>query len=376
MKVASLVLNNFLFDNRVLKENLSLAGAGYQPKVFALLDGEIPEEEVIKGIPVKRLKLRSKNWGSRRIMQVFKYLEFMFKAFSHCKHYDIIHCNDLGTLPIGVLVKWIGNRKVKILYDAHEYETELAYIGDSEKKMRRLLEGFCIKYADATITVSNEIAEEYSKNYGIEKPGVVMNCPFYEDTNSTSTFRDTFSIPDDTPVFLYQGGLTINRGIEQILDAAEKANGNFALVLMGYGSLEGRIKELSSRNNKVFFHPAVSGDKLLAHTSSADFGFTFLMNTCLNHNYALNNKFFEYVMAGVIPISNGLYSMSKIMNHYGVGINIDENVSVNAIVELFEGKGLPQVGSQVENLKKAAKELNWEKQEKVMLEAYKSMSAK
>lgn len=375
MKVASLVLNNFLFDNRVLKENLSLQANGYQPTVIALHDGDVLEDEVVRGVPVKRLKLKSKNWSKSRFMQVFKYLEFMLKTFSYCRKYDIIHCNDLGTLPIGVVVKWFGNRKVKILYDAHEYETELAYIGAREKKMRQWLEGFCIKYANATITVSNEIAGEYVNNYGIEKPLVVMNCPHYEETTHTNTFRNTFNIPEGTPVFLYQGGLTINRGIEQILDAAEMAEGNFALVLMGYGSLEGRIKELASRNNKVFFHPAVSSDKLMQYTSSADYGFTFLLNTCLNHNYALNNKFFEYVMAGVIPISNGLYSMSKVMKHYEVGVNADESVSVESIKELFEGKGLPPVGSQSEKLKKAAKELNWEQQEKVLLEAYKSMFA-
>lgn len=376
MKVASLVLNNFLFDNRVLKENLSLAKAGYQPVVFALHEGDLKQEENIKGLRVIRIKLKTRNWSKKRIVQVIKYLEFLLKAYRHCKRYDIIHCNDIGTLPMGVYIKFFGKKNIKVVYDAHEYQTALPYIGETERNFRKWVEKLLLRYVDGMITVSNEIAEEYAKNYGIQKPELVMNCPPYREPVKTNTFRNQFNIAANTPVFLYQGALVPNRGIEEILEAAERAKSNFAVVFMGYGVLEEKIKEMVSRNGKVFFQPAVSGDKLLEYTSSADYGFNILSNEHMNHNFALTNKFFEYIMAGVSPIGNSSYTATKVMEHYKIGVNIDNGKSIEAIRGLLEGDGLPDLALQRENLAVAAKDFNWEKQEEVMLSLYDKISGK
>lgn len=373
MKVASLILNSFLFDNRVLKENLSLSKAGYQPVVFALHEDDLKERETVQGVEVVRIKLNSKNWSKSRFVQAFKYLEFLFRAFNHCRKFDIIHCNDIGMLPVGVFIKFFGKRGIKVIYDAHEYQTALPYISKTESKLRAIAEKVLLRFADAMITVSNEIAEEYVKNYGIKKPALVLNCPPYREPRKTNTFRQLFNIAADTPVFLYQGALVPSRGIEQILEAAEKASGGFAMVFMGYGILEGQIKEVASRNKKVFLQPAVSGNELLEYTSSADYGFVILSNEHLNHNFALTNKFFEYIMGGVVPIGNSSYSATKVMEEFKIGVNISNGKSVDEIKDLLEGKGLPGLEGQQANLALAAKEFNWEKQEEVLLRVYANM---
>ena len=121
-KVVSIVSNYFEFDNRVLKEALSLKKNGFDPHVVALHKEGIEEYETVKGIPVHRIKLRTKNWPKSSFFQFFKYIEFVFKvAFKYWK-FNYIHCNDLDTLPIGVFVKVFMNWKTKVVYDAHEYE--------------------------------------------------------------------------------------------------------------------------------------------------------------------------------------------------------------------------------------------------------------
>lgn len=375
MKVASLVLNNFQFDNRVLKENASLAKAGYKPTVFALHDDGLPEEEIVHGFKVVRIKLRQTR-SSIRFAAVFRYAEYLFKVYKYAKHFDIIHCNDLATLPMGVYIKLFGKKSIKIIYDAHEYETQLPYIGTTEIIARTWVERIFLKYINGMMTVSNEIADEYVKNYNIKKPAVVMNCPPYREPIKRNIFRETFNISNDDRIFLYQGALIPNRGIEQLLEAAQYANGNFALIFMGYGTLEEQIKEVAASNNRVFFQPAVIGNELLEYTSSADFGFNLLNNQYKNHQYTLTNKLFEYIMAGVIPVGNSSFASSQMMNRFDIGADIDKDKNRAAIVAILEGKGLPEIMSQREKLAIAAKELNWEKQEQVLLELYRTVSNK
>ena len=74
---------------------------------------------------------------------------FMSAAFTHdeARKFDIVHCNDLSALPVGVLIK-IFSRSVKIVYDCHEYEVELYGLSAAGKFFRKKLEGFLINFAD------------------------------------------------------------------------------------------------------------------------------------------------------------------------------------------------------------------------------------
>jgi len=122
-KVVSIVLNNFKNDSRVLKENISLQNAGYDVQVVALWEDGVKEQEIIQNIPVHRVKLKSKNWSKNKFVQLIKYFEFLYKASREYKNTDIIHCNDLNALPVGVIIKKFYNKNIKIVYDAHEHES-------------------------------------------------------------------------------------------------------------------------------------------------------------------------------------------------------------------------------------------------------------
>jgi len=145
-KVISLVLNNFKNDSRVLKENISLKKAGYEVQVVALHEEPLKEFDNVQNIPVHRIKLKSRGWSKHKIVQLLKYFEFTYKVIKQYKDSDIIHSNDLNTLPIGVIIKKFFNKDAKIVYDAHEYE-----INDTPNESKYLirakyfLEKFLIK---------------------------------------------------------------------------------------------------------------------------------------------------------------------------------------------------------------------------------------
>ena len=372
--VLSLVLNNFTNDSRVLKECMTLQHAGYNVSVFAMHEGALKENETIENIPVRRIKLRTRQWFANNNAKALKYVEFFFRAlFSMRKmDLDIIHCNDLNALPISVAVKAFSSKPLKIVYDCHEYQTEVKSMKGFKQTLARWLEGWLIKYTDVTLTVSNAIAEEYVRLYKVEKPRLVLNTPPYKQVEKTDVYRQKFNIDKDASIFLYQGGISAGRGIEVTLDAFKVLPDNLVIVFMGYGELTSLVEEASTQHKNIFYHPAVSPSVLLEHTAAADYGICFIDNICLNYYYCLPNKMFEFMMAGLPVIVSNLPEMKRIVEQYKVGL-VADNSNPQALREAVTSIHKLDKQETQENVEKVKQVFNWQQQEKVLLEAYKDI---
>ena len=370
--IANIVLNDFTNDSRVLKTSNSLIQIGYKVTVVAMHNKGLVGKEMIGDINVDRVKLTSRSWPKYKPIQLLKYLEFVCRAFWRYREVDVIHCNDLNTLPVGLLIKLVG-KDVKVVYDCHEYETEISGLKGFEKKIKRILEGFLIRFVEQVITVSDSIADEYVRLYNIPKPHLVLNCPPYQDVATYNIFRETLGIRNDQNIFLYQGGLSKGRGIEILLEAFEKVcSDKNVLVCMGYGPLENLIEEKSRRSNNIYFHLAVSPQVLLEYTSSADYGILFYEDTCLNHRYCSPNKIFEYMMAGLPVLVSNLYEMKRLVEAHQVGIVAGEN-SVQSFKQAVEISINQNYGKTVASVKKAREFFCWETQEKILKEVYRDL---
>lgn len=373
-KVVSIVLNNFFNDSRVLKEALTLKKAGYGLVVVALHEEPLKENEVVNGINVHRIKLKTRNWSKNKIIQLIKYFEFLYKVVKKYKNIDVVHCHDLNALPVGVLIKKYYNKHVKVVYDAHEYETESNGVSGFYKRIVKQIEKKLIKNVSEIITVSDSIANEYAKLYNIKKPTVVLNTPRYQKVaKSKNLFRNIFNIDEDKSIFLYQGNLTKGRGVESLLEAFSNMDSKFVIIFMGYGILEGTIKEYQNKYSNIFFKEAVSPNILLDYTSSADYGVSLIEDICLSYRYCLPNKMFEYLMAGLPLIVSNLPEMKKIVVDYGVGIVADNNTEEglkNALYDIVTRNK----NNLVNNTIRVTKLFNWEEQEKILLDVYESFN--
>lgn len=375
IKVASIVLNNFKNDSRVLKENISLSNAGYSSTVVALHEEPLEEFQETHNVRIHRVKLHTRSWSRIPLIRVLKYLEFCFTVAKKYSQSDIIHCNDLKTLPVGAFIRSFFNRKIKIVYDAHEYETETIGLKGVQKILLKQLEKRLIHWADQVITVSNSIANEYVRLYGIQKPALVLNTPPLKLATKQDKYRESLGIKKGQLVFLYQGGLTPGRGIEILLDAFESMEDDTAsIVFMGYGSLESRIKSSKVYKSRVFFHAAVSPDVILEYTASADFGISTIEDTCLSYRYCLPNKMFEYLMADIPIIVSNLPEMKRIVESNKVGIVASENTVEGLRLAIKQAISLDrkQIKNNILNVKKT---YNWEEQEKVLLQVYSDLYA-
>lgn len=373
-RVISIVLNPFLNDSRVLKENRSIQKAGFDVTVVALHEKDLFENEIVQELPVYRVKLRSRRWPKSKIFQVFKYLEFLLRVtFKYRNKTDIVHCNDLNTLSIGFLIKKLSKSQIKIVYDAHEYETERNGLAGISKRLNKWLEKSLICYADQVITVSESIANEYSRLYLIKKPHLVLNCPVFSDITDKDYFRETLKIRPNQNIYLYQGGLSKGRGIDILLDAFSSFDDdNNVLVCMGYGPLEKHIQEQSRQHRTIFFHPAVLPDILLNYTASADYGISFIEDTCLSYRYCLPNKLFEYLMAGLPVLTSNLHEMKRLVDTQQLGVVAEEN-NVEGLITAIQASLELDYQDIKRNVEKARKHFCWEEQEKILLGLYRGL---
>src|SRR3546814_122043 len=155
VKALHLVRNNFVSDSRILKETRSLIEAGVVDKleVVALGDDHLSEHETLgPGRSVWRVPLVSRARLPKDLLsQSVKYAEWAARIVKrHARQpWDVIHCHDLSPLPIAVaLQKCTGAR---LIYDAHELETEMMGLGGVRQRLARQVERRLMPRVDALL---------------------------------------------------------------------------------------------------------------------------------------------------------------------------------------------------------------------------------
>lgn len=379
--VISLVKNDVRNDNRVVNQATSLKKNNHDVTILAYQrETNLEYEEIILGVNIIRIKNRYEYFNKIKyvrgiifeIIILFKSIEIFFK-----NSFDVVHCHDLNTLQIGLIFKLLSGGKIILIYDAHEYETQKNLLSGFSKIKAKIKERILIKYCDRVITVSDTIAKEYSRLYGIPKPTVILNCPVIDPSKEpvkSSIFRKKFNIPESNKIFLYQGYLVVGRGIELVLNAFNKLGKvNVSLVFMGEGSLLERIKRDDNYNKSIFIHPFVTSKEIIKHTASADFGISFIEDISLSDRYCLPNKLFEYIAAGLPVITSGLPEMKNFIETYKVGVSADEN-SVCGFLAAFRELLSMDSDDLDRNIKKARKLYNWGTQEKILVDLYQNLA--
>lgn len=370
-KIVYVVLQNFNNDSRVLKQCISLKKHGYKVQVIALHEEGLRREEIIGGVPVCRIHLKTKEWPRNIFVQAIKYIEFFIKVLLKIRDVNIVNASSLGPLPIAVALKFLSLGRIKIVYDARELETETTGLKGVRKVLAKLTERACIRFVDGLTTVSESIVKDYEERYNnMKKPVLIMNTPPVQNLTRTNIFRETFGIDQEKKIFLYQGGLMPGRGLEILIEAFLKMERkDVVLVVMGYGPLKDLLKKKAVRSGNIFFHDAVSPLELLSYTSSADVGIALIENTCLSYYYCLPNKLFEYAMAGLPVLVSDLYELSKIVSTYNCG-EIVKGMSTSSVLEGIDRILERDINELGQNARRMAEIYSWEKQEVRLLKLY------
>lgn len=374
-RVLHIVLNDFRNDSRVLKECASIGSYGFEVHVAALHAKDLPTTEQLSGVLVRRIRLWSSSLPKGKFAGVCKRVEMLLRIALGFRGFDVVHSHDLEALPIGVVMKFLSMGSIRLVYDAHEFESDQSP-GQSAGRTRCLqsIERLLIRAVDTTITVSPSIAREYVRLYGVPEPLVVLNCPLLQDQPKSSKFRELFGLRNSQTVFLYQGRLTVGRGVEESVQAFESMSDDArVLIFMGYGPLDGFVQEVARRSSRIFWHPAVHPDELLSFTASADVGLCLISDTCLSYRYCLPNKLFEYIMAGIPVIATDLPEMRRVVEQEGVGCLI-QDLEPRQILEAVKLCAPSLVARWCVAAKASRQSYCWQRQETTLLSAYKGLS--
>ena len=216
------------------------------------------------------------------------------------------------------------------------------------------------------LTVSSSIADLYNKEYGINVR-LLRNLPtLKKEVVEVENIKN-----DEKKILIYQGAINVNRGIEFMIEAMKYLE-DTQLYIFGKGDIFKEIEKLIidlNLHHKVKLMGEIPLKKLYGYTLQADLGLSLEEDIGLNYRFALPNKLFDYIQAGIPVLVSNLPEMKSLVNQYQIGENIDKHEAKHIAEKIKYMLGNEdKMNFWRENAKKAATILNWENEKHVIIE--------
>ena len=286
------------------------------------------------------------------------------------KRTDILVSCDLDTLPANYLTSVLRN--CTLVFDSHEYFTELPELQNRKfvRKVWLSIEKLIFPRLKYSYTVSNLIADEYLEKYKL-KFNVIRNLPVQKRSSADYALPPVLM---NKKKILYQGAVNLGRGIEMMMEVIKRMSDNVVFIIAGEGDLFEKLKRQSedeALEDKVFFTGRIAHENLAGLTRQADVGISVEEDMGKNYRYALPNKLFDYIQAGIPVLVSNFPEMSEVVKKYDVGLIVEsyDPVKIKEQLEFIIFNEEARRKWKI-NLEKAASELNWEKEEYKLKELF------
>lgn len=360
------VTNDLSTDQRVDKVCRTLSGMGFQVLLVGRwLPGCLP----LNDRPYKTHRMRLLFRRGPLFYAEYNLRLLWFLLFHRSK---LLVSNDLDTL----LANFIAHKlkQVPLVYDSHEYYTETPELVDRpfvQGIWERIEKAIFPKLTDI-ITVNKSIAELYQQKYN-KVLHVVRNVPSTPDIDEIAT-RESLGLPTDRKIIVLQGaGINIQRGAEEAVEAMNYVPNALLLIIGGGDVIESLKKQVDQSGllDRIIFIKRLPYKELIQYTRLADLGITLDKDTNINYRYSLPNKLFDYIHAGIPVLASRLPEIARIVEGYQIGC-IAENHNPEYIAGLMNQMLNDEAQNKIwkTNLFAAAKDLNWENEEKTLIELY------
>lgn len=294
------------------------------------------------------------------------YIEYNIRLFWYLiwRRFDIYNGIDLDTLvPVFLAAKL---KRKPIVYDAHEYFTELPEVVSRPaiKKMWLAVERFLLPRIRYNYTVGDSIADILTKKYG-QPFHVIRNVPYMRDAAPV----------ERKGYIVYQGALNQGRGLEPLF--AAMANVDATLWVVGEGDLSAQLRALAAtypHADRIQFLGYKRPAELKQITDEAILGVNLVEHLGLSYYYSLSNKFFDYIHAGIPQVTMHFPEYVQLNNLYHVAELIPDlhpDTISNAINAILCNK--THYAALAANTISARKELNWQKEEAKLIAIYRQI---
>lgn len=350
------VTNDLVYDQRMIRICTSLANAGYQVTLVGRRGS--------KSIPLQKEAFRQ-----RRIRTWFSkgfgfYAEYNIRLFFYLlfTKTDLLCAIDLDTI---LPVYWVSRlRKKKRVYDAHELFCEMQEIVERPRIYRfwKRLERMTVPHFKVGYTVNQPIAEEFKNMYGVDY-GVVRNVPFLRE----------LEIPEKTERYiLYQGAVNEGRSFDTLIPAMLDVPAR--LHIAGDGNYMQQVRELVKKyglEEKVILLGKIKPADLRQVTRYAWAGVTLFEDKGKSNYFSLANRYFDYLHAGIPQLCVD-YPVYRELNNSGAVALLTSDLRPESLAaglnQLLNDESLYR---QLQaNCLIKRNELNWQQEEKTLLNIY------
>ena len=297
---------------------------------------------------------------------------------------DIVHAMAYMGIAVGLD---LGSRDhIPVVYDARDVYVEARNIARLPGPARRLfaaIERRWARRASRVMTVNRAYADVMAERFAVDRPAIVMNCPYRpapheEQTGSprSRAIHERLELDEAVRIVLYHGGLSAERGIEQLIAALPLLPDDVHLVLLGYGPHAEALAEAArdpAHRGRLHVLPAVPPGELLTWVSGADIAAMPIQPSTLNHRLTTPNKLFEAMTAGVPVVASDLPGMAAIVRATGCGVlcdPTDPGAIAAAIRTILDAPLAVRTGYAAAGEAAARGAYSWEAQFEVLLAEY------
>ena len=362
------VTNDLYTDQRVHKVCTFLVAQGYD----VLLVGRKRKSSIPlpkRTYRTHRMKLMFETGA--KFYAFFNLRLFFFLLFRKA---DVLVSNDLDTLLANYMAQKF-KRKTRLVYDSHEYFTEVPELS-SRPKVQRIwlrIEEWIFPKLNDVYTVNGSIAEIYSKKYQKDLRIVRNISPLWKGKELQS--KQALGIPENTPLIILQGaGINVERGAEEAVEAMRLVDA--VLMIVGDGDVVPDLKKYVEQEgkpltDKVIFYGKKPYDVMMNYTTYADIGLTLDKPNSLNYTLSLPNKVFDYMHTNTAVVATEIKEVANVVRTHKIGVVLEdftvENLARTLNELLSDRDRLEEFHA---NCAKAAQTENWEKETEVLAEIY------
>ncbi len=359
MRIIFTVTTDLSYDQRMIRICTSLVNAGYQVTLIGRkLNSSIP----LTDQPFKQKRINCIFEKGKLFYAEYNIRLFFFLLF---KKMDCIGAIDLDTILPGYFISKI--KKTKRVYDAHELFCEMKEIVTRPAiyKTWKRIERYTVPKFKHGYTVNQPIANEFKKMYGVE----------YEVIRNVTLLKEISPVEKKEKFILYQGAVNEGRCFETLIPAFK--NINCKLIICGDGNFMQQAKQLVATNNlqdKVIFKGRIKPDELSIITQQAYIGITLFDDRALSNYYSLANRFFDYMHAGIPQLCVNYPVYAEINSQIPFAVLVDDISSENIAAHLNNLLTNEVLYNDLQqNCLKARQTLNWQQEEKKLIQFYKNI---
>ena len=376
-RIIMAVTNDLLTDQRVDRSCRTLQEAGYE---VTLVGRRLPKSGALekRGYRCVRMRLlfRRSAWF---------YAEYNLRLLLRLlvMPADAFFSNDSDTL---LACCWAARlRHKRLLFDAHELFPDVPELVGKPRvqKVWKLVERHSLPRVDVAFTVSQSVAEEYRRRYGVEMT-VVRNLPereHLEPMNSHAMPRRQ----GEPYVLIYQGAVNVGRGVRELIDVMRLLP-QCRLAVIGDGDLLEELRAYTATlpwANKIDLYGRMLPKDLHRMTSSMSLGVCLLEDQGQSYRCALPNRVGDFAQAGVPLLATGFVEIRRVLEEYGIGTVTEPcpTVKVGEEYELYLERLASTITTTLQRwdempqeerdrrFDRARRELCWEREKHLLIDA-------